>query len=70
MYVLVIAFSFAANSERYHLPALPGIVIMAAYAMTHFRRKDFGWYYAYCALLVVAIVGWNYLKLSARGLIP
>ncbi len=70
VYVLVIAFSFAANSERYHLPALPGIVIMAAYAMTHFRRKDFGWYYAYCALLVVAIVGWNYLKLSARGLIP
>lgn len=70
LYVLLIAFSFAANSERYHLPALPGMLIMAAYAMTRFKRKDFGWYYAYCGLLLIAILGWNYLKLSARGLIP
>lgn len=70
LYVLVIAFSFAANSERYHLPAMPGMIIMAAFAMTRFKRKDFGWYYAYCGLLLIAIIGWNYLKLSARGLIP
>ena len=69
-YVLLIAFSFAANSERYHLPALPGIVLMAAFAMTRFRKSGFVWYYVYCGLLLVAIVGWNYLKLSARGLIP
>lgn len=69
MYILIIAFSFAVTSERYHFPAMPGILIMAAYAMTRFRRKDFPWYYVYCGLLVVAIVGWNYLKLSARGLI-
>ena len=70
VYVLVIAFSFAANSERYHLPAMPGILIMAAFAMTHFKKKDGPWYYAYCGLLLVAIVGWNYLKPAARGLIP
>lgn len=70
LYILIIAFSFAATSERYHFPAMPGILIMAAYAMTRFRRKDFPWYYVYCGLLVVAVVGWNYLKLSARGLIP
>lgn len=69
VYVLMIAFSFAVNSERYHLPALPGILVMAAFAMTRFRRKDFPFYYLYCGLVVLAIVGWNYLKLSGRGLI-
>lgn len=68
LYVMIIAFSFAFNSERYHLPALPGIIIMAAFAMTHFRRRDFAWFYGYNALLLVAIVAWNYLKLAARGL--
>ena len=68
LYVLVIAFSFAFNSERYHLPALPGFVIMAAFAMTHFRRRDFAFYYGYNVVLLVAIVAWNYLKLAARGL--
>ena len=68
IYVLIIAFSFAFNSERYHQPALPGILIMAAYAMTHFKRKDFAFYYSYDVLLLAAIVVWNYLKLAARGL--
>ena len=68
-YALIIAFSFAVNSERYHLPALPGIIIMAAFAMTHFRKKDFPYYYAFDGILLVAIIAWNYLKLSGRGLI-
>ena len=69
LYVLMIAFSFAFNSERYHQPALPGMLIMAAFAMTRFKRKDFVFYYSYDVLLLVAIVVWNYLKLAARGLI-
>lgn len=69
LYVLVIAFSFACMSERYHLPALPGFVIMAAFTMTHFRKRDFVFYYGYEALLLIAIVAWNYMKLAARGLI-
>ena len=69
LYALIIAFSFAFNSERFHLPVMPGLLILAAFAMTHFRRKDFKWYYAYCLLLLVAIVAWNYLKLAGRGLV-
>lgn len=69
VYILAIAFSFAVNSERFHLPAMPGIVIMSAFAMTNFRKKDFKFYYAYTALLLIAIVAWNYLKISGRGLI-
>ena len=68
-YALIIAFSFAFNSERYHLPVMPGILIMAAFAMTRFRKRDFKWYYAYCVVLLAAIVVWNYFKLAARGLV-
>ena len=68
-YVLIIAFSFAAMSERYHFPELPGFILLSAYTMTHWRRKDFKWFYLYNVLLIVAIVGWNYVKLSGRGLI-
>lgn len=68
LYLFVVAFSFAFNSERYYQPLLPGMLIMAAYAMTHFKRKDFKFFYGYNILLMIAIVAWNYLKLAARGL--
>ena len=68
-YLCIIMFSFAANSERYHEPAVPLIVLMAAYAMTHLRRKDLKLMYVYCGLLIVALFAWNWLKLSARGLV-
>ncbi len=68
-YLAIIMFSFAANSERYHEPAVPLIVLMSAYAMTHLRRKDLKLFYIYCRLLCVALVVWNWLKLSARGLV-
>lgn len=68
-YLAIIMFSFAANSERYHEPAVPLIVLMSAYAMTHLRRKDLKLFYIYCGLLFVALVVWNWLKLSARGLV-
>ena len=67
-YLAIIMFSFAANSERYHEPMVPFIVLTAAYAMTHLRRKDLTLFYVYCGVLLVALVVWNWLKLSARGL--
>ena len=68
-YLTLIMFSFAANSERYHEPAVPIIMLMGAYAMTHLRRKDLKIFYVYCGVLLVALVVWNWLKLSARGLV-
>ena len=68
-YLAIIMFSFAANSERYHEPSVPLLILMAAYAMTHLRRKDLKWFYAYCGVLFAALVLWNWLKLSARGLV-
>lgn len=69
VYILMIAFSFAFNSERYHLPAMPGFIILTAMAMTRFRKKDFPFYYAFCLLLFAAILTWNVIKLAGRGII-
>lgn len=68
-YLAIIMFTFTSNSERFHEPAIPLILVMAAYAMTHLRRKDLKWFYMYCGLLFVALFVWNWLKLAARGLV-
>ena len=68
-YLGIIMFSFAANTERFHEPAIPLLILMAAYAMTHLRRKDLIFFYVYCVLLFVALFSWNWLKLSARGFV-
>lgn len=68
-YLAIIMFSFAATSERFHEPAVPLMMLMAAYAMTHLRRKDLKIFYVYCGVLFAALVLWNWLKLSSRGLV-
>jgi hypothetical protein len=68
-YLAIVVFTFTSNSERYHQPAVPLILIMAAYAMTHLRRKDLTLFYIYCGLLFVALFAWNWIKLAARGMV-
>ena len=68
-YMALIVFSFAANSERYHEPVVPLILLTAAYAMTHLRHKGLKLFYIYCGLLFVALFAWSWLKLSARSLV-
>lgn len=68
-YLAIIMFTFTSNSERFHEPTIPLILVMAAYAMTHLRRKDLKIFYVYCGVLLVALFVWNWLKLSARGLV-
>lgn len=67
-YLAIIMFSFTANSERFHEPAIPLLILMAAYAMTRLRHKDLKIFYVYCGLLFIGLFVWNWLKLSARGL--
>lgn len=68
-YLAIIMFSFTANSERFHEPVVPLIMLTAAYAMTHIQRKDLKIFYVYCVVLFIALFVWNWLKLSARGLV-
>lgn len=67
-YLAVIAMSSFAHSERFHLPALPFALIMAAYGISEMKQRDRIYYHIWLAFIFVAMVGWNWFKLAGRGL--
>lgn len=69
VYLGIIAFSEFAQSERFHLPAVPFLLILAAHSISEFTNKDKRAFSIYMVLLFVAIIGWNWFKLAGRGLI-
>ena len=68
-YLGIIAFSEFAQSERFHLPAVPFLLILAAHGISQFTNKDKRAFSIYMVLLFVALIGWNWFKLAGRGLI-
>ncbi|HRS68371.1 MAG TPA: hypothetical protein P5564_07165, partial [Paludibacteraceae bacterium] len=68
-YLGIIAFSEFAQSERFHLPAVPFLLILAAHGISEFTNQDKRAFSIYMVLLFVAIIGWNWFKLAGRGLI-
>lgn len=67
-YLLIIAKSAFAVSERFHLPAVPFLLAMAAYGMTQAGKKERKWYVPFLVLIVFAVIGWNWFKLAGRGI--
>lgn len=68
-YLMVIAFSSFAQSERFHLPALPFLLIFAAYGVSIFDRKKHGRFFnGWLLFIFVVIVAWSWFKLAGRGL--
>ena len=67
-YLGIISASGFANSERFLLPALPVLLIMAAYGITLLNAKNYRfvkmWYY----VVPVMAVAWAFFKLGSRGL--
>lgn len=68
-YLAILAQSPFAISERFHLPALPFLIILAAFGITQINRKNKSFYLPYLILIVIVIIGWNWFKLAGRGLI-
>lgn len=67
-YLLVVAMSAFAHSERFHLPALPFLLILAAAGVsiqTNKTKKLYNWYVIF---IFVAIVAWSWIKLAGRGM--
>jgi len=67
-YLIVLALSAFAQSERFHQPVLPFIMILSAFGlslMTNKEKKYFNWW---TILIFVAITGWSWFKLAGRGL--
>lgn len=67
-YLGIISTSGYANSERFLLPGVPVLLIMAAYGVYLLNGKNFQfikiWYY----VVPIMAIAWAFFKLGARGL--
>ena len=68
VYLAIMALSAFAQSERFHQPVLPFLMVLAAYGIsraTNQTKKYFTWYMVF---LFVAIAGWSWFNLAGRGM--
>ena len=68
-YLVVIALSAFAQSERFHLPALPFSLILAALGISMLTNKQKKWFNYWLILIFIANIAWAWFKLKGRGLI-
>ncbi len=69
-YLVVLAVSTFAQSERFHQPAMPFELMFAAYGLSIAvtKKKYKRWFTYWCVLMFVAAIAWNWFKLKGRGL--
>ena len=68
-YLMVIAMSGFANSERFVLPALPVLIIMWAYGISELNMKKFRFVRIWYIIVPVMEFAWAYFKIGSRGLL-
>jgi len=68
-YLLILAMSTFAESERFHLPAVPFLLILAAFGISMISNKEKKYFRWYLIFIFLAVVAWNWFKLAGRGLI-
>jgi hypothetical protein len=67
-YLLVLSLSGFALSERFHVPAIPFLLILAAYGITESKAKHQKYFIRYMIVMMILILGWNWFKLAGRGI--
>ena len=67
-YLIVIAMSAFAQSERFHQPAMPFLLIFAAFGISKVTNKSKIYFTWYMVFIFAAIVSWSWFKLAGRGL--
>ena len=68
-YLAIISFSGFANSERFHFPALPVLIIMWAYGVSQLNAKSYQWVNAWYFVVLLMEFGWAFFKLGSRGFV-
>jgi hypothetical protein len=68
-YLAVIAMSGFAQSERFHIPALPFEIIISAYGLSLFTNKQKPLFNYWVVGIVIGEIAWNYIKLKGRGIV-
>lgn len=67
-YLVVLAMSAFAQSERFHQPALPFELVLAAFGIsliTNTQKKYYTWWLAF---MFIAMMGWGWFKLAGRNM--
>ena len=70
-YLVVLVFSNFAQSERFHQPILPLIMMFAALGVSLIKENPWikTYFNYWCVLMFLAALGWNWFKLAGRGMI-
>jgi hypothetical protein len=67
-YLAIVVQSPFALSERFHQPAVPFLLILAAFGIVNMTPKQKKLFIPYLFLILVVIVGWSWFKLAGRGM--
>ena len=69
-YLVVLAFSNFAQSERFHMPIVCFMLMFSAYGLSEVLKhpRDRRLYNYWTLLMFVVFVGWNWFKMRGRGL--
>jgi invasion protein IalB len=68
-YLAAVSMSGFSNSERFLLPALPGLIMMWAYGISQLRDKTYRLLTPWCVTVVLMEIGWAFFKLGSRSLL-
>lgn len=68
-YLAILTFSAFAQSERFHMPALPLELIFAACGISMMTNNYKKYFNAWLVLMFVANIAWAWFKLKGRGLV-
>lgn len=69
-YLAILVFSAFAHADRFHMPALALEVLFMAYGVSLSRIPQLQrWYKYWVVLMCIAVIAWNWFKLSGRGMI-
>ena len=69
-YLVVLALSSFAHSERFHQPVMPFEFMFAAYGLSIAvtKPKYKRWFLYWCILMFIVAIAWNWFKIAGRGL--
>ena len=68
-YLGVISVSGYGNAERFLLPGLPCLLIMAAYGISKLNARNYKYVRYWFIIVVLMEVAWAYFKIGSRGLL-
>ena len=67
-YLGIVSVSGFSNSERFLLPGLPVLLIIAAYGITMLNAKNYRFIKLWYWIVPIMSIAWAYFKLGSRGL--